>query len=107
MNSSTESEKSPPVKKQSKNTQNTVGKKSKSTKVYYYTYYFCLHFKIPHNFENDFYLFQNFKDSSSSSNNNRSQSNKPVPDQVLKKRRLAANARERRRMDMLNKGFDR
>ena len=37
---------------------------------------------------------------------NRSQ-NKPVPDQVLKKRRLAANARERRRMDMLNKGFDR
>jgi hypothetical protein len=42
---------------------------------------------------------------------NRSQgsqgSNKPVPDQVMKKRRLAANARERRRMDMLNKGFDR
>ena len=33
LNSSTESEKSPPVKKQSKNTQNTVGKKSKSTKV--------------------------------------------------------------------------
>lgn len=32
---------------------------------------------------------------------------KPVPDQVMKKRRLAANARERRRMDMLNKGFDR
>ena len=27
--------------------------------------------------------------------------------QVVKKRRLAANARERRRMDMLNKGFDR
>jgi hypothetical protein len=26
---------------------------------------------------------------------------------VMKKRRLAANARERRRMDMLNKGFDR
>ena len=26
---------------------------------------------------------------------------------VVKKRRLAANARERRRMDMLNKGFDR
>ena len=25
----------------------------------------------------------------------------------MKKRRLAANARERRRMDMLNKGFDR
>jgi len=81
LNSSTESEKSPPVKKQSKNSQNTVGKKSKSAK--------------------------NFKDNSSSSNNNRSQSNKPVPDQVLKKRRLAANARERRRMDMLNKGFDR
>ena len=33
--------------------------------------------------------------------------NKAIPDQVLKKRRLAANARERRRMDMLNKGFDR
>ena len=33
LNSSTESEKSPPVKKQSKNTQNNVGKKSKSAKV--------------------------------------------------------------------------
>ena len=32
---------------------------------------------------------------------------KPVPETVMKKRRLAANARERRRMDMLNKGFDR
>ena len=32
---------------------------------------------------------------------------KPVPENVMKKRRLAANARERRRMDMLNKGFDR
>eukprot|EP00095_Tigriopus_kingsejongensis_P010835 snap_masked-scaffold332_size203095-processed-gene-0.5 protein:Tk10835 transcript:snap_masked-scaffold332_size203095-processed-gene-0.5-mRNA-1 annotation:"hypothetical protein DAPPUDRAFT_321192" len=32
---------------------------------------------------------------------------KAVSEQVLKKRRLAANARERRRMDMLNKGFDR
>lgn len=32
---------------------------------------------------------------------------KAVPEQTLKKRRLAANARERRRMDMLNKGFDR
>jgi hypothetical protein len=31
----------------------------------------------------------------------------PVPETVMKKRRLAANARERRRMDMLNKGFDR
>lgn len=30
-----------------------------------------------------------------------------VPEVVMKKRRLAANARERRRMDMLNKGFDR
>ncbi|QQP39355.1 Uncharacterized protein FKW44_020217, partial [Caligus rogercresseyi] len=30
-----------------------------------------------------------------------------VNDTILKKRRLAANARERRRMDMLNKGFDR
>ena len=28
-------------------------------------------------------------------------------DSVLRKRRLAANARERRRMDLLNKGFDR
>merc|ERR1719507_717359 len=32
---------------------------------------------------------------------------KPLTEQVVKKRRLAANARERRRMDMLNKGFDR
>ena len=103
MNSSTESEKSPPVKKQSKNTQNTVGKKSKSTKVYLL---FLFTFNCTQ-FWKWFYLFQNFKDNSSSSNNNRSQSNKPVPDQVLKKRRLAANARERRRMDMLNKGFDR
>ncbi|CAB4069273.1 ATOH1_7 [Lepeophtheirus salmonis] len=30
-----------------------------------------------------------------------------VSETILKKRRLAANARERRRMDMLNKGFDR
>jgi len=43
------------------------------------------------------------KESSSQSQNN----NKPVPDQVMKKRRVAANARERKRMDMLNKGFDR
>ena len=28
---------------------------------------------------------------------------KPLSEQVIKKRRLAANARERRRMDMLNK----
>ena len=33
--------------------------------------------------------------------------NKKLPEQVTKKRRLAANARERRRMDLLNKGFDR
>lgn len=32
---------------------------------------------------------------------------KQLSEQVVKKRRLAANARERRRMDMLNKGFDR
>ena len=32
---------------------------------------------------------------------------KKLPEQVTKKRRLAANARERRRMDLLNKGFDR
>ena len=31
----------------------------------------------------------------------------PIRTKVVKKRRLAANARERRRMDMLNKGFDR
>ena len=30
-----------------------------------------------------------------------------LPDSVLKSRRLAANARERRRMDLLNQGFDR
>ena len=30
-----------------------------------------------------------------------------LPDSVMKKRRLAANARERRRMDLLNQGFDR
>jgi len=41
------------------------------------------------------------------SNNNSSNNSKPIPENVMKKRRLAANARERRRMDMLNKGFDR
>jgi hypothetical protein len=30
-----------------------------------------------------------------------------LSDSVMKKRRLAANARERRRMDLLNQGFDR
>ena len=30
-----------------------------------------------------------------------------LPESVIKKRRLAANARERRRMDLLNQGFDR
>ena len=30
-----------------------------------------------------------------------------LTDSVMKKRRLAANARERRRMDLLNQGFDR
>ena len=30
-----------------------------------------------------------------------------LPESVMKKRRLAANARERRRMDHLNQGFDR
>ena len=30
-----------------------------------------------------------------------------MPESVMKKRRLAANARERRRMDLLNRGFDR
>ena len=32
---------------------------------------------------------------------------KELPESVMKKRRLAANARERRRMDLLNQGFDR
>jgi atonal protein 1/7 len=32
---------------------------------------------------------------------------KPLTEQELKRRRLAANARERRRMDLLNQGFDR
>ena len=30
-----------------------------------------------------------------------------MSESVMKKRRLAANARERRRMDLLNQGFDR
>ena len=30
-----------------------------------------------------------------------------LPESVMRKRRLAANARERRRMDQLNQGFDR
>ena len=42
-----------------------------------------------------------------SSGSGSSGSLKSVPETVMKKRRLAANARERRRMDMLNKGFDR
>ena len=33
--------------------------------------------------------------------------NKNLPESELRRRRLAANARERRRMDMLNQGFDR
>eukprot|EP00094_Tigriopus_californicus_P006545 TCALIF_06302-PA protein Name:"Similar to ato Protein atonal (Drosophila melanogaster)" AED:0.33 eAED:0.33 QI:0/-1/0/1/-1/1/1/0/207 len=54
----------------------------------------------------------NLKNSAKSSRRPRSPSSgesdgKPVSEQVMKKRRLAANARERRRMDMLNKGFDR
>ena len=38
-----------------------------------------------------------------------SSSSEPVnlPESVMRKRRLAANARERRRMDLLNQGFDR
>ena len=36
-----------------------------------------------------------------------SPSAKPLTEQELKRRRLAANARERRRMDLLNQGFDR
>ena len=34
-------------------------------------------------------------------------SSSEMPESVMKKRRLAANARERRRMDLLNQGFDR
>jgi atonal protein 1/7 len=45
--------------------------------------------------------------SGSSSTTTTPPTSKPVPENVMKKRRLAANARERRRMDMLNKGFDR
>ena len=45
--------------------------------------------------------------SGSSSTTTTTPTSKPVPENVMKKRRLAANARERRRMDMLNKGFDR
>ena len=48
-------------------------------------------------------IFQVIKDQHRSP----SSQNKAIPDQVIKKRRLAPNARERRRMDMLNKGFDR
>ena len=32
---------------------------------------------------------------------------KNLPESEMRRRRLAANARERRRMDMLNQGFDR
>ena len=42
--------------------------------------------------------------------NNQGKVKKPdleMSESVLKKRRLAANARERRRMDLLNQGFDR
>ena len=45
------------------------------------------------------------KSSSSSSISSAESTN--LPDSVMKKRRLAANARERRRMDLLNQGFDR
>ena len=45
--------------------------------------------------------------SSSGCSSTTTPTSKPVPENVMKKRRLAANARERRRMDMLNKGFDR
>ena len=49
----------------------------------------------------------NSDSSASSPPGGSSANNKPVSEHVMKKRRLAANARERRRMDMLNKGFDR
>ena len=38
---------------------------------------------------------------------NAANNNKNLPESELRRRRLAANARERRRMDMLNQGFDR
>jgi len=34
-------------------------------------------------------------------------SSKSLPESEMRRRRLAANARERRRMDLLNRGFDR
>ncbi len=46
-------------------------------------------------------------DSESSKNASGKRSNKEVAPQVIKKRRLAANARERRRMNNLNSAFDR
>lgn len=44
---------------------------------------------------------------SATSANSSSKDKCVTSDAVMRKRRLAANARERRRMDMLNKGFDR
>ena len=44
---------------------------------------------------------------SSSSLSSSSEAGVNLPESVMKKRRLAANARERRRMDLLNQGFDR
>ena len=40
-------------------------------------------------------------------NNKKTAELSDMPESVIKKRRLAANARERRRMDLLNQGFDR
>ena len=43
----------------------------------------------------------------SSNKTRKCDSSSEIPESVMKKRRLAANARERRRMDLLNQGFDR
>ena len=51
---------------------------------------------------------ENFKKSAENAQNlQKCRSASTVPESVLRRRRLAANARERRRMDLLNKGFDR
>ena len=63
----------------------------------------------------DIIIQQNNKTPPSQVNNNNNKdinigkknNNKNLPESEMKRRRLAANARERRRMDMLNQGFDR
>ena len=48
-----------------------------------------------------------FKGKSSNNSGKVKKCEPDLPESVMKKRRLAANARERRRMDQLNQGFDR